>query len=49
MGDVEVLAKLKEILAKYESTGIRIWGKAGADEFVEVKVTSDGKLVWSSG
>ena len=47
MTDVEVLAKLKEILEKYESTGIRIWGKAAVDEYVEVKVTSDGKLVWS--
>lgn len=48
MSEVEILNKLKKLVEKYEATkGVRIWGKTATGEIVEVRVTSDGKLVWS--
>ena len=47
MSEVEILHKLRKILEKYESPGVRVWGKTETGEVVEVRVTSEGKLVWS--
>lgn len=49
MSETEILNELRKLAGKYESKGVRVWGKTATGEIVEVRVTSDGKLVWASG